>query len=110
MWYWRIAVFECISDAFIAGAMVWMAAVSNQDWSAIPKTARQVIIVSTAIAVIKVIRSFLSTTAQLLKDQMPIPEPGETVTRKQTDQIKVEPTPAAPTVKETPQPIKIENL
>lgn len=98
VWYWRVAVFECISDAFIAGAMVWCAAVANEDWGAISGTARHVIEVSVVIAILKVVRSFLSTTAQVLKDQMPIAEPGQTVTRKQTDSLattetKVEITP-----------------
>lgn len=69
IWFWRLAIFECLSDAFVAGAMVWMAAVANQSWQDIDPTAKAVIKVS--VAVVKVIKSFLSTTMATLKQNAP---------------------------------------
>lgn len=71
IWYWRLAIFEVITDAFIAGAMVWMAAIANEDWSMLSPTARAVVKVSVAVAMVKVVKSFLSTTLQTLKDNQP---------------------------------------
>lgn len=70
-WYWKLAIFECFSDAFITGAMVWMAAVANQNWEDLPPTAKTIIKLSVLVAVVKTIKSFTSTTMQVLKDNRP---------------------------------------
>lgn len=74
LWYWRLAVFECLTDAFIAGAMVFISAVANQDWDQLPHTAKITIKLCTIVAVLKVVKSFLSTTISVLQQQMPMPE------------------------------------
>lgn len=71
IWYWRLAIFECLSDAYVAGAMVFMAAIADKEWSEISHTGKLIIYISTSVAVIKVIKSFLSTTIQVLKDSKP---------------------------------------
>lgn len=74
LWYWRLAIFECLTDAFIAGSMVWISAVANQDWEQLPHTAKVTIELCTVVAMLKVIKSFLSTTIAMLQDSMPLPE------------------------------------
>lgn len=83
MWYWRLAFFECVTDAFIAGAMCWVASVAQDDWTQISHTARITIMICTTVAMLKVVKSFLSTTIQTLKDNQPIPE-GTTVQQQTT--------------------------
>lgn len=94
MWYWRLATFECLSDMFIAGAMVWLAAVADTEWDKLSTTAKHVVEVSAVIAAIKVMKSFLSTTKQDLKDELP-EQPGiqtkETLEVKTISDIKQQP-------------------
>jgi len=104
LWYWRLAFFECITDALIAGAMVWIAAVANQDWSTMQRTPKEVIIVSVVIAMIKVVKSFLSTTITVLQDNMPL-QPGIAEHKETTETVKtVVETPAAPLPQTPPVP------
>jgi hypothetical protein len=74
LWYWRLAFFECLTDSFIAGAMCWISAVANADWNQINPTARATIVICTIVAMLKVVKSFLSTTIQVLKDNQPTPD------------------------------------
>lgn len=101
MWYWRLAIFECVTDAFIAMSMVWVAAVADKAWTDLSPTARHVIEISAVVAGLKVVKSFLSTTMQVLKSEMPIPDDGtgnltKTVQTTQTSTVSVAQTTAPP--------------
>lgn len=74
IWYWRLAIFEVVCDAYIAGAMVWTAAVADKEWSALTPTARTFIYIAASIAIIRVFKAFLSTTIKDLKDAKPAAE------------------------------------
>ena len=71
LWYWRLVIFDCVVDAYIAGAMVWMSAIADKEWSDLTPTARRAIWVLVSIAVLKSIKSFTSTTIQVFKDAKP---------------------------------------
>lgn len=83
LWYWRLAFFECCSDMFIIGATTLIASLANSDWKQMNGTARFTIILCTVMAMVKVLKSNLSTTIQTLKDNQPIPE-GTTVQQQVT--------------------------
>ena len=67
-WYWRLAIFECATDAYIAGAMVWMAAIADKEWGSLSPTAKHLIMVAVSVAALKIVKSFLSNTMNLLKN------------------------------------------
>ena len=52
--------------------MVWMAAVADKEWDELSPTARHIIWVSASIALLKVVKSFLSNTMAILKEARPI--------------------------------------
>lgn len=72
MWYWKIATFECLTDAFIAAAMVWIASVGDESWAQMTNTAKTTVYIAATVSALKVVKAFLSTTKQDLKDEMPI--------------------------------------
>lgn len=92
LWYWRLAIFECVMDAYIAGAMVWMSAIADKEWSDLTPTARHAIWVLVSISVLKSIKSFVSTTVQVLKEAKPKAEAvqAQKDLAKQTEDAKVE--------------------
>jgi len=100
LWYWRLAIFECLTDAFIAGAMCWVSSVANADWSQLGKTARETIIICTIVTMLKVVKSFLSTTMKVLQDAMPAPN-AVVHTETQTTQKTVVDVPPVNGVKES---------
>ena len=104
IWYWRLGTFECGTDMYITAACVWLAAVADKDWDQLSPTARHVIWVSMSVAAIKVMKAWLSTTKQDLKDELP-EQPGiqtvETLEVKTISDVK----PATATTQQV-QPIK----
>ena len=71
IWYWKLAIFECAIDAFIAGALVWMAATANSNWDDLNSTAKATVWLLTIVAILKVWKSLVSTTISDLKKGQP---------------------------------------
>jgi hypothetical protein len=77
VWYWKIAIFECLTEALTAAAMVLISALANQDWKQINGTARFIIYLTASVAFMKSIKNFLSQTMSILQGWTP-PDPGKT--------------------------------
>lgn len=101
LWYWRLAIFECLTDAFIAGSMVWISSVQDTEWEKLSLTARHTIVVCIIVAMLKVVKSFLSTTISVLQDAMPLPA-GVTAHQETKEVTK--------TVIDTPPPPAVSSM
>ena len=101
--YWEIAVAKCALSAFIAGAVVFMAATQVIKWESLSGFEKSMIFLASIVAMAKDVLSFASMTlAELQKSRsLDIPRGQEVVESTQTTTSRVEKTPEGTTVQNT---------